>query len=98
MSRSTFRRLEGRGRVDMVADFAYELPALVIFQVLGIPDEDTPKIKAWAPTLLGKGLDFDTAMNPLLTLSAVLSEAERVSRLRDGCGVGRGSASSRSSP
>ncbi|MFN3743896.1 MAG: cytochrome P450 [Hyphomicrobiaceae bacterium] len=42
------RRLEGRGRVDMVADFAYELPAHVIFQILGIPDRDTPKIKAWA--------------------------------------------------
>jgi len=41
-------RLEGRCRVDMVADFAYELPALVIFQLLGIPDADTPKIKAWA--------------------------------------------------
>jgi cytochrome P450 len=41
-------RLEGCDRVDMVADFAYELPALVIFQLLGIPDADTPKIKAWA--------------------------------------------------
>jgi cytochrome P450 len=41
-------RLDGRDRVDMVADFAYELPALVIFQLLGIPDTDTPKIKAWA--------------------------------------------------
>lgn len=40
--------LEGRDRVDLVADFAYELPARVIFLVLGIPDGDTPRIKKWA--------------------------------------------------
>jgi cytochrome P450 len=40
--------LPARGRVDMVADFAYELPARVIFLLLGIPDADVPKIKRWA--------------------------------------------------
>ncbi len=44
--------LEGRDRVDMIADFAYDLPALVIFLILGIPDEDTPKIKKWADNRL----------------------------------------------
>jgi hypothetical protein len=34
------------GRADLVRDFAWELPALVIFRVLGIPDEDVPKVKA----------------------------------------------------
>lgn len=40
--------LVGRERVDLIADFAYELPALVIFLLLGIPDEHAPKIKQWA--------------------------------------------------
>ena len=57
--------LAGRDRVDMVADFAYDLPALVIFLILGIPDEDTPKIKKWADDRLmltfGK-LDEDAQM------------------------------------
>ncbi len=44
--------LEGRPRVDMVRDFAYDLPARVIFLMLGIPDEDTPKIKEWADNRL----------------------------------------------
>jgi cytochrome P450 len=35
-----------RGRADLIGDFAWELPALVIFRVLGIPDEDVPKVKA----------------------------------------------------
>ena len=33
-----------------------------------------PRIKAWAAGLLEMGLDFDTALNALLTLSAVLTE------------------------
>jgi cytochrome P450 len=35
-----------RGRADLIGDFAWELPALVIFRVLGIPDEDVPGVKA----------------------------------------------------
>jgi ribosomal protein S20 len=35
----------------------------------------TTRIKAWAAGLLEMGLDFDTALNALLTLSAVLTEA-----------------------
>jgi cytochrome P450 len=38
----------GRGEVDLVAGLTYELPALVIFHLLGIPDEDVPKVKEWA--------------------------------------------------
>jgi hypothetical protein len=41
-------RLEGKEVADLVADFAYELPAIVIFRVLGIPDADAPRIKSWA--------------------------------------------------
>lgn len=40
--------IAGNSRVDMMADFAHELPARVLFLILGIPDEDTPKIKQWA--------------------------------------------------
>jgi cytochrome P450 len=40
-------RLQG-GHADIVRALTWELPALVIFKVLGVPDEDVPQVKAWA--------------------------------------------------
>ncbi len=36
------------GPVDAVAGLAYDLPAQVLFVLLGIPEEDVPRIKRWA--------------------------------------------------
>jgi cytochrome P450 len=41
-------RFAGRGHADLVAELAHELPALVIFRMLGIPDADVPRVKEWA--------------------------------------------------
>ena len=35
-------------RADLVAQFVYELPALVLFKLLGVPPEDVAHIKRWA--------------------------------------------------
>jgi cytochrome P450 len=40
------------GRADLVRDLAWDLPALVIFRVLGVPDEDVPRVKAGAESRL----------------------------------------------
>jgi cytochrome P450 len=40
------------GRADLIPDLAWDLPALVIFRVLGIPDEDVPRVKAGAESRL----------------------------------------------
>lgn len=47
----TVRMIENmapRGHGDWVAELAYDLPALVIFLLLGIPEADVPNVKAWA--------------------------------------------------
>lgn len=36
------------GRADLVAQFTYDIPALVMFRLLGIPDEDVPMVKMGA--------------------------------------------------
>jgi cytochrome P450 len=36
------------GRADIVRQLTYDLPALVLFMLLGIPDEDVPNVKRWA--------------------------------------------------
>ncbi|MEM8786346.1 MAG: cytochrome P450, partial [Pseudomonadota bacterium] len=40
--------LEGRPEVDLVEVMTYDLPARVIFLLMGIPDVDTAAIKRWA--------------------------------------------------
>lgn len=37
-----------QGEADIVAALTYEFPALVLFHVLGVPDEDVAQVKAWA--------------------------------------------------
>ncbi len=35
-------------QADFFRDFAYDVPALVLFKLVGIPDGDVPKVKTWA--------------------------------------------------
>jgi cytochrome P450 len=45
---SMIDRFADRGHADLVTELSHELPALVIFRMLGIPDADVPKVKEWA--------------------------------------------------
>tara|TARA_R110000744_G_scaffold165320_1_gene282427 strand:+ start:4391 stop:5623 length:1233 start_codon:yes stop_codon:yes gene_type:complete len=40
------------GEAEIVKQLAYDLPALVIFMLLGVPDEDVDKVKGWAESRL----------------------------------------------
>lgn len=37
-----------RGEIDVIADFAYPLPALVICELMGVPVEDRNRFKGWS--------------------------------------------------
>lgn len=43
---------EADKRADIVKQMVYELPALVLFQLLGVPEEDVKDIKKWADSRL----------------------------------------------
>jgi cytochrome P450 len=62
--------LKGKVRADLVKDFVYDLPALVIFLMLGIPEEDVPEIKRWAD-------------NRLLLTFGELVEKDQIAAARD---------------
>ena len=40
--------IEPRGRMDVIADFAYPLPAIVTAEMLGVPVSDRDQLKAWS--------------------------------------------------
>lgn len=44
------------GTFDLVADFAYPMPVMVICELMGIPDEDGPAFRHWVQ-LVALGLD-----------------------------------------
>ena len=37
-----------RGHADVFREFAYDVPALVLFKLVGVPDADVPNVKSWA--------------------------------------------------
>ena len=37
-----------RGHADFFRDFAYDVPALVLFKLVGVPNADVPRVKAWS--------------------------------------------------
>ena len=41
-------RLRGRAPLDIVSALTFEYPAFVLFHVLGVPEADVPRVKAWA--------------------------------------------------
>src|SRR3954451_16599508 len=45
---AAIERFADRGRADLVAELARDLPAHVIFRLLGVPDDDVPRVKEWA--------------------------------------------------
>ncbi len=66
----------GTGRMDMLADFAEPLPAMVTTELLGVPVEDHAKLKDWSVTFAEMLGNFQH--NPDL-LGGVLEAVENLS-------------------
>ena len=52
-------RVQGRGSMDLIEDFAYPLPVIVICEMLGVPVDDRDRFKQW-------GLDIARGLDGLL--------------------------------
>ncbi|MFF8595061.1 cytochrome P450 [Streptomyces sp. NPDC015220] len=50
-------------QIDLVDQFAYPFPVIVICRLLGVPREDEPRFRAWVDPIVA-GLDPDSRMEP----------------------------------
>lgn len=41
-------KFAAKGQADFFRDFAYDVPAYVLFRLVGVPESDVPKVKSWA--------------------------------------------------
>lgn len=48
-------RVEARGQMDLVSDFAFLLPVIVICEMMGVPAEDLPRFYDWAHQSTARG-------------------------------------------
>jgi len=79
-----------RGAMDLIADFAAPLPAIVIAELLGVPAEDHRKFKQWSTelvTAVGTGNPlamrehFEKALGQLIAyLRGIIAERRRATR------------------
>jgi cytochrome P450 len=56
-------RQQGKAAFDLMAGFAYEVPVLVICELLGVPEADRGRFSEWSAAL-AKGLDVLTIPDP----------------------------------
>lgn len=84
--------LAGRGTVDLIADFAMPLPALVIMDMLGVPRARFDDMKTWSDDLVGfigsaraAPDKYERARNGAVCMAACFRDliAERRRRPRD---------------
>jgi cytochrome P450 len=47
-----FDRVAGRGRMDLIADYALPIPTLIISEMLGVPARDRHKFHRWSTVIL----------------------------------------------
>jgi cytochrome P450 len=46
-----------RGEMDLIADYAYHLPTIIIAEILGIPSQDRGKFKEWSAAFVTPTMD-----------------------------------------
>jgi cytochrome P450 len=72
--------MAGHAQVDLISAFAMQLPVTVIFDLLGIPQQDRDAFRGWATKLVGAGHDPDEvaeASRQLIEYANALIDSKR---------------------
>jgi cytochrome P450 len=77
--------VQGRGRLDVIADLAYPLPVTVIAEMLGVPPEDRDRFKKWSDelALIAGGAGSPAALGVADYRRIAASSAELTAYLRE---------------
>lgn len=59
---SLLDELEGRKEINLIDDFAFPLPIIVICEILGVPAEDRDKFRTWSNSLI-EGTSGETGVS-----------------------------------
>jgi cytochrome P450 len=49
--------VQERGQMDLIADYAFQVPTIVISELLGVPVEDRTRFRAWTNAVVAPALD-----------------------------------------
>jgi cytochrome P450 len=69
-------RVEGQGQMDLIADYAFHLPTIVILEMLGIPAADREKFRAWSNAVIMPTLDEASFMEVMRLMAEFLAYLE----------------------
>lgn len=64
-----------RGQIDVIGDFAYPLPVAIFCEMLGIPDEDSPRFRDWT-SAVARNLDPVISTEEREKCNALMDEME----------------------
>jgi len=64
-----------RGEIDVIGDFAYPLPVAIFCEMLGIPDEDSPRFRDWT-SAVARNLDPVISAEERNKCNALMDEME----------------------
>jgi cytochrome P450 len=73
---------QGKGRMDVMADLAFPLPATVIAEMLGVPPEDRDRFKKWSDESTAAIANLPSNLSPDVLRQSVAAMKELVSYFR----------------
>ncbi|ART75286.1 hypothetical protein B4U37_04165 [Sutcliffiella horikoshii] len=70
---------KGKTEHELIRDFAYSLPVMVITELIGVPKEDRERFRVWSDSFV-KFIDFNTTQADLEAVAPSLEEADHYMR------------------
>lgn len=70
---------KGKAEHELIRDFAYSLPVMVITELIGVPKEDRERFRVWSDSFV-TFIDFNTTQADLEAVAPSLQEADQYMR------------------